>query len=105
MDCAVVCTLPWPWRLLVQRSPVKTLPPQCVLPEMPYGEESPLSTHTQKDKHTQIYKYYNNIMTSTEVSWLSKLVLRFQKETHHVGGAWGSSFLQQDLHNIEMTHK
>lgn len=64
-----------------------------------------LLVHRKDKPPTQIHYYYNNNITSAEVSCLSALLLRFQKETHHIGGAGGSSFQQQVLHNVEMTHK
>lgn len=33
------------------------------------------------------------------------LDLKFQLGTHHIRSTGRSAFLQQDLHNVEMTHK
>lgn len=39
------------------------------------------------------------------MNWLFELALKFQLGTHHIRSTGGSTFLQQDLHNVEMTHK
>lgn len=71
---------------------------------MPYGEESPLSAHVEEDKTIRFIA-----VTTTTTTTTSSVVQRgagdLQEDAHHIGGAGGRSFLQQDFHNVEMTHK